>query len=374
MAITITDGYMDKGNPVVCKFAAPTDVSTRSGEGSEQTEVEIPFHRHCQKTVCSAWQGGQGLTRYTLLHQPEETDLTSLKAFIPSTDEITPWQGYFKGNTDNITEDLRSILELIDKIASQVATKATWQVTFNDCGDSANNIAPKRVADKSINPWDGNNAHNYVFENFGRLLNLTVKGGGVESKFIFHTLRSATLLGYELPGNQESLGVELPHYDLTINFNGVKLNEFKDICMKSGGTVDINQDFNKLPSKDYDRNHTPIQIDGSTYVYRYSMDGGSFTPQFSIGHYSFNDPGNISPVIQWELHIRNTASVASGTIMTIGTPQLTDAESGMRGPFALTDQMYVEAGKTNVYTFRVDRSWYHSFTYSLAYVYNNENS
>ena len=144
--------------------------------------------------------------------------------------------------------------------------------------------------------------------------------------------------------------------------------------MKSGGTVDINQDFNKLPSKDYDFNHPPIQIDGSTYVYRLSQYGGSFTPQFSIGHYSYNVPGNISPVIQWELHIRNTAPANSGNTMTIGTPQLTDAESGMRGPFALTDQMYVEAGKTNVYTFRVDRSWYHSFTYSLAYVYNNENS
>jgi hypothetical protein len=137
---------------------------------------------------------------------------------------------------------------LIDKISSQVATKATWQVTFNDCGDAANNIAPKLVADQRINPWDGNNAHNYVFDNFGRLLNLTVKGGGVESKFIFHTLRNATLLGYELPGDKESLAVELPHYDLTINFNGVKLSEFKDICMKSGGTVDINQDFNIIPT------------------------------------------------------------------------------------------------------------------------------
>jgi len=244
MAITITDGYMDNGNPVVRKLSAPTDVSMRSGEGSEPTEVEIPFHRHCQKTVCSAWQGGSGLTRFTLIKQPENADLTSLQAFIPSTDEITTWQGYFKGNTDNITEDFRSILELIDKIASQVATKATWQVTFKDCGD-------KQVAYKIINPWDGNNAHNYVFDNFGRLLNLTVKGGGVESKLTFHTLRDATLLGYNLPGNKESLDVELPHYNLTINFNGVKLNEFKDICMKSGGTVDINQDFNKLPTNGY---------------------------------------------------------------------------------------------------------------------------
>lgn len=245
MAITITDGYMDKGNPVVRKLSAPTDVSMRSGEGSEPTEVEIPFHRHCQKTVCSAWQGGSGLTRKILMPRNNDDtaflpgDLSNIQSFISGTPNT--WQELFTRNEDNITEDLRSILELIDKISSQVATKATWQVTFKDCGN-------KLVADQRINPWDGNNAHNYVFDNFGRLLNLTVKGGGVESKLTFHTLRDATLLRYELPGNKESLEVELPHHNLTINFNGVKLNEFKDICMKSGGTVDINQDFNIIPT------------------------------------------------------------------------------------------------------------------------------
>ena len=64
MAIAITDGYIDGGNQVGCKLQTSREaLASRDGEEEEV----IPFHMHCQKTICSAWQGGNGMTRYTLL-------------------------------------------------------------------------------------------------------------------------------------------------------------------------------------------------------------------------------------------------------------------------------------------------------------------
>ena len=64
-------------------------------------------------------------------------------------------------------------------------------------------------------------------------------------------------------------------------------------------------------------------------------------------------------------------NVASST-MTVNTPvvYVGDNQNWFSSITALTDQMYVETGKTNVYVFRADMfDSSKALTYSLAYVY-----
>jgi hypothetical protein len=72
MAMTITDGCMGESevmspcnstmNEKSLSQVRDIVVATREGEGEQ-----IPFHKHCQKTVCSAHgYNGQGATWYIL--------------------------------------------------------------------------------------------------------------------------------------------------------------------------------------------------------------------------------------------------------------------------------------------------------------------
>ena len=86
---------------------------------------EYAFHKHCQKTVCSAWgYDGTGRTWNVLTR----AGLSNLDNILGGTTD--KWQERFKSNSNNITEDLRSILELIDKTAEKVIGHFT--LSFND--------------------------------------------------------------------------------------------------------------------------------------------------------------------------------------------------------------------------------------------------
>ena len=79
MAITITDGQMEASEtPSVCNLPLRRDMLVREGEGeSTQDGEEISFHRHCQKTVCSAYGDNKsGATWGTLYHG--EGDLSNI--------------------------------------------------------------------------------------------------------------------------------------------------------------------------------------------------------------------------------------------------------------------------------------------------------
>ena len=75
-------------------------------------------------------------------------DLSNIQSFIFGTPST--WQGYFTKNSNNMTEDLRSILELINIISGQVAKKVNWNIAIKDCGG-------KKIVDPdvTINPWSG---------------------------------------------------------------------------------------------------------------------------------------------------------------------------------------------------------------------------
>ena len=86
-------------------------------------DLTIPFHKHCQQTVCSAYGwGGQGATweiisNLQLGHLPEE------------------WKDFFMENENNITQDLASILKLIDTIAGRIGEtidSIKFTISFKD--------------------------------------------------------------------------------------------------------------------------------------------------------------------------------------------------------------------------------------------------
>ncbi len=75
MAITITDGRMDaSATPAMCNLSSRGNVLTRIAEQEDPPSEEevVPFHKHCQKTVCSAYgYNGRGATWDTLYHGGE---------------------------------------------------------------------------------------------------------------------------------------------------------------------------------------------------------------------------------------------------------------------------------------------------------------
>lgn len=93
MAIMITDEYLDNGSSVGRKLTTPREMSERdsgggggaghdNGSTSDTASETIPFHRHCQKTVCSAYgYDGQGMTRDILIPSIQG-DLPNLQQFI----------------------------------------------------------------------------------------------------------------------------------------------------------------------------------------------------------------------------------------------------------------------------------------------------
>ena len=86
------------------------DIQTRDGESST-----IPFHRHCQKTVLSAYgPNGNGAT-WNILDSQEFDNLPA------------DWKTRFMHTSDiNITSDLKAILSLIDEVAkARLHTKFT---------------------------------------------------------------------------------------------------------------------------------------------------------------------------------------------------------------------------------------------------------
>lgn len=134
-------------------------VSERAGAADP-----IPFHRHCQKTVCSAYgYNGNGATWKTLSPPEEVNDLANLNLGLQTGET---WISKFQLNRDNITQDLRTILELIDATAGYIAKD--WNLIFKN----NNNVL---ITSGTMSPWRDTNL-NYTFSGFGRDISLSIDG------------------------------------------------------------------------------------------------------------------------------------------------------------------------------------------------------
>lgn len=86
-----------------------------------ESQPTIDFHKHCQRTVCSAFgYNGAGAT-WDEINNLQSSDVP----YFPSD-----WKDYFTRNTQNITQDLAAILKLINKTAAKIGGAAT--VNFQD--------------------------------------------------------------------------------------------------------------------------------------------------------------------------------------------------------------------------------------------------
>ena len=198
MAIAITEGCVDDNADVV-------QVCSR--------DVGVPFHRHCQKTVCSAYQGGNGLTWPTI-------DILTLDNLSFITEG---WKSYFTGDSDNMTDDLASILKLIDKVAGNVAKN--WNLRFYADGD-ATHAGTTQITSVNIKPWN-NTSLNYDFRGFSRDITLRID----DKTFKFNTMRN-------LGG--ETLAVDFDKNEITVKFNGTVAGRATNIYMPAAATIDIN--------------------------------------------------------------------------------------------------------------------------------------
>ena len=140
--------------------------------------------------------------------------------------------------------------------------------------------------------------------------------------------------------------------------------------MPDNATIDIDQDFNKHPTSGYS-GYLPAgaPVDGRFHVFRhFESNATDLTPTFVIDE-KYATSESHAPIVEWEFHLKNTRT--SGNIQ-VNTPSVKvgDSSTFFNRMVALTDQMYVEPGKTNVYVFRADMfSNTRVLTYSLAYVY-----
>ena len=101
MAIAITDECMHE----IDSKASKRDTGQDDGPLLERAAADspIPFHKHCQKTVCSAYgSDGNGMTWNTLC--PGTTgDLANLQNIVGKYSSSTNWTSYFSRNTNNMT-------------------------------------------------------------------------------------------------------------------------------------------------------------------------------------------------------------------------------------------------------------------------------
>lgn len=89
MAINITEGCMDAtGSQMVCNMDAMKGSSMREAIDSDaiaSREGEtIPFHKHCQATVCSAHGYNSSGKTWNILYPGYSGNLSNLQKFVTS--------------------------------------------------------------------------------------------------------------------------------------------------------------------------------------------------------------------------------------------------------------------------------------------------
>lgn len=156
----------------------------------------MALHKHCQNTILSSYgPTGEGMTWNYLVNG---TSLSNLNSLLSGGD----WTSKFMGNTECITQDLRSILELVDSLTDKVNNGKSFSITFNDNNGN-------QIDRKSIN-LQSDVDRNYLFSGFGR--NLKLKIG--EEYIKFNTMSSQYKDQDDGDYEDEVLEIEVPGQNL----------------------------------------------------------------------------------------------------------------------------------------------------------------
>ena len=366
MAITITEGGTMNNEQL-------RDVVVREGDLDE-----IPFHMHCQKTVCSAYQGGRGLTWGTI----NTLDLPNL-SFLDSPARPEAWKDYFTASAQNITDDIAALLKLIDVVAGR---EHEFSISFKD--NSGSIIA----GPESFNPGIEQQSE-HVF-NLGRVVELVLDFDensqstlDDEFKFRFNTMRSDPVPPDDDERDHDSLKVTLPMRTLSIQQGGVEVGHVSGVVMESDQTVDIPND-STLISSTYSTPSQPSQCIGyasetqtvtivpspSWKIYKFqvdtaTLDGRTFDLNLDLTNYAQVQNPNHRVM---ELEVQVTAHGTPGYKAFIGNIRNVSVVNQGSLDFSnktyLNDQDWIESGNTNVWVFRLDNHS-KSLVYSLAYVF-----
>lgn len=197
----------------------------------------IPFHRHCQATVLSAYgPEGKGATWGTILGLTLDN--------LPSD-----WKTFFTRNKTDITQDLASILELINQTTGKEKT-----ITFK----------------------------------FGS----SVSGGSV------------TVLG----SDKNPANITIPLETVRVNFNSEESGRFTALGQDNiTKTVSIQQDYNYIPATDGSISSTKLSVipQKEYHIYKYSLSNTSpVTISIDLSKYSNKKSG----IVAFECHITNNGS------------------------------------------------------------------
>lgn len=187
-------------------------MTSRIGESSS-VSVEIPVHRHCQKTVLAASgiPSGNGATWSTI------SDLSEKFRYFPEK-----WlEKYFLSN-QNITEDLASVLELINGVYGKISEiSPIKQVIFHDVDD---NIIGTYLPDQN----------GQISPKLGRKINLSIEGEPIS----FSTLTGA---GYD--DSDEITNITLPKHTLQVISGGSTVGSV-GVVMENDFDISIPLDSN----------------------------------------------------------------------------------------------------------------------------------
>jgi len=186
---------------------------------TSSNSTTIPFHKHCQQTVCSAYgYGGQGATWEVI----STLNLSHLDS---------DWKDLFTRNENNITEDLASILTLIDNVADQVSSMGAikgFTISFQD----ANGVD---IANQEFSA----SSRNYSVQ-LGRQVDLTING----ETFSFNTMHS---------DEHDKLIGTLPEKKIDVKVGGssvgsvnVVASDSKDLALTSKQVKFVGNDNNSV--------------------------------------------------------------------------------------------------------------------------------
>lgn len=250
----------------------------RDGDAPSQQEEGVVFHKHCQATVCSAFgtqEVAEGEGNGKTWHIIQDLTLQNL----PDA------KVRFQANTGNITQDLATILQLIDDVAG--ASNVSFNMKFVD-----SNGTP--IQSKPINPIT-----NQEYE-FNLDKGITLKVNGQELKFHTMSYNPAT----------DNLAITLPTKTLSFMINGTQVGS-ADVIMDQDKTIELFGEGADIQSlfTEADKNIKAVYTVPSgaqftvvpgTGVYRIDADS-DVTPSIDLSNYVNNE----NDIIQFELRVFN---------------------------------------------------------------------
>ena len=284
-------------------------------EGNEadtnNVSQEIPFHKHCQRTILSAL-GHQGDTLAQNLFDDAEAELLNL---------TVDWKDEFTGN-DTLTQDLLGVLKVVDKTLGQftasggTANVHPFTLSFYDCKN-------RQITSSTIDL--SQDVSQYKMKNFGREVELSIDG----ARLSFNTMME--------DASYDVLSINLPKNPLTFMVNGKNCGTI-NVPMEDECVVAITTQDENLKISQTSVFQGQIIVSPNTPIY-YVDASEDFNPDINLENYGDLEEN----FIQFQLHVKNVAA----SPITVKTAR-------SNGFFSPWERIQILPGQVSVIEFNVD--------------------